>query len=49
MSCPAHIELVVEEKNEEIVKEKEESTLKLTKKQQAQIKGRNTVKVGGGL
>ncbi len=40
MSCPAHIELIVEEKNEEIAKEKEEATLKLSKKQTAQARSR---------
>jgi len=47
MSCPAHIELIAEEKNEEIVKEKD-ATVKLSKKQAAQVRGRKLVKVGGG-
>ena len=47
MSSPAHIEIIVEEKSEEIVKEKESTPLKLSKKQIAQ--GRGTVKVGGGI
>ena len=45
MSSPAHIEIIVEEKNEEIVKEKEVA-VKLNKKQIA--RARSTVKVGGG-
>lgn len=50
MSCPAHIELIGEEKNEEIVKEKEASTfIKESKKQAAQSRARKAVKVGGGL
>ncbi|KAJ1440792.1 ribosomal protein L22/L17 [Ochromonadaceae sp. CCMP2298] len=47
-SSPAHIEIIVEEKNEEIVKEKEEVVLKLSKKQLAQSKNK-TIKVGGGV
>ena len=47
-SSPAHIEIIVEEKNDEIVKEKEVVELKLTKKQLAQRKGK-LVKVGGGI
>jgi hypothetical protein len=47
-SSPAHIEIIVEEKNEEIVKEKEEVVLKLSKKQLAQSKSK-TIKVGGGV
>ena len=46
-SSPAHIEIIVEEKSEEIVKEKEQVEVKLSKKQLAQ-KSR-TIKVGGGI
>lgn len=46
MSSPAHIEIVVEEKQEDVVKEKEVATVKLTRKQVA--KG-GKVKVGGGI
>lgn len=45
MSSPAHIEIMAEEKNQEIVKEKEKEPLKLSKKRAAQL---NKVKVGGG-
>lgn len=45
MSSPAHVEIIAEEKNESIVKEKEEKTLKLSKKQLARSK---KVAVGGG-
>jgi hypothetical protein len=47
-SSPAHIEIIVEEKNEEIVKEKEVVEAKLSKKQAAQTRAR-TVKAGGGI
>lgn len=47
-SSPAHIEIIVEEKNDEIVKEKEIVELKLSKKQLAQRKGK-LVQVGGGI
>eukprot|EP00386_Alphamonas_edax_P000812 GDKI01002510.1.p1 GENE.GDKI01002510.1~~GDKI01002510.1.p1 ORF type:complete len:190 (-),score=63.22 GDKI01002510.1:126-695(-) len=47
-SSPAHIEIIVEEKNEEIVKEKEVVQAKLSKKQLAQTRGK-TIKVGGGI
>lgn len=46
MSSPAHVELIAEEKAEEIAKEKEVKTLKLTRKQFAQ---RGRVAVGGGI
>ena len=46
MSSPAHIELIGEEKNEEIVKEAESKTVKLSKKQAAQQRAKS-VKVGG--
>jgi len=49
MSSPAHVELIAEEKSEEIVKEPEPvSTIKLSKKQLAQSKTRS-IKVGGGV
>ena len=48
MSSPAHIEVIVEEKNEEIAKEKEPAAYKPTKKQLARGKGKS-VKVGGGI
>ena len=47
-SSPAHIEIIVEEKSEEIVKEKEVVEVKLSKKQLAQGRAR-TIKVGGGI
>ena len=47
-SSPAHIEIIVEEKNDEIVKEKERVEMKLSKKQLAQRKGK-LVQVGGGI
>lgn len=46
MSSPAHIEVVVEEKNEEIAKEKETVAPKLSKKQIARSRA---IKVGGGV
>jgi len=51
MSSPAHVEIIAEEKNEEIAKEAEKEDAKLTKKQIAQSKsrGKSTVKVGGGI
>ena len=45
MSSPAHIQLIGEEANDEIVKEKEPEVTKLTKKQKAIQSSR--VKVGG--
>ena len=49
MASPAHVELIVEEKNEEIAKEKDESAPKFSKKQVAQRRARGIViKVGGG-
>ena len=45
MSCPAHIELIAEEKNAEIPKEKEVLPVKRSKKQLARARA---VKVGGG-
>mmetsp|Transcript_58377 Transcript_58377/g.114817 ORF Transcript_58377/g.114817 Transcript_58377/m.114817 type:complete len:190 (+) Transcript_58377:91-660(+) len=47
-SSPAHIEIIVEEKGEEIVKEKEVAAPRLSKKQLAQTRTR-TVKAGGGI
>jgi hypothetical protein len=47
-SSPAHIEIIVEEKGEEIVKEKEVVAPRLSKKQLAQARPR-TVKAGGGI
>jgi hypothetical protein len=50
MSSPAHIEMIAEEKNDEIVKEKEEKQApKQTRKQIAQAQARARVKVGGGV
>lgn len=46
MSCPAHIEIMAEEKPAEVVKEKEAVTLKINKKRSAQLR---TVKAGGGI
>lgn len=48
LSCPAHIEIMAEEKNQEIAKEVDESTQKVTKKVAAQIRAK-TVKAGGGV
>lgn len=45
MSCPAHIEIIAEEKGNEIAKEEDNSERKLNKKQQARL---HSVKVGGG-
>jgi large subunit ribosomal protein L17e len=45
MSSPAHVELIAEEKAEEVAKEKEVKTLKLSRKQMA----RGRVAVGGGI
>jgi len=47
-SSPAHIEIIVEEKSEEIVKEKEVVQVKLSKKQLAQTRNKS-IKVGGGI
>lgn len=48
MSCPAHIELMAEEANLEIAKEKEPSSeKKVSKKRAAQLKAK-TIQVGGG-
>ena len=46
MSCPAHIEMVVEENQGDVPKEKEEVKVKLTKKRAAQLRA---VKIGGGV
>ena len=48
MSSPAHVELIAEEANEEIVKEQEAAPAKLSKKQLAQSRSR-TIKTGGGI
>jgi large subunit ribosomal protein L17e len=48
MSSPAHVQIVAEEKNEEIVKEAEAEPKKLSKKQVAQGRGK-VVKTGGGV
>lgn len=48
MSSPAHVEIIAEEKNEEIAKEAEKEEVKLSKKQVAQSRGK-AVKVGGGI
>lgn len=47
LSCPAHIEIVAEEKNQEIAKEVDE-VKKVTKKVAAQLRAK-TVKSGGGV
>jgi large subunit ribosomal protein L17e len=46
MSSPAHIEIMAEERNKEIVKEKETVAPKLSKKRLAQLR---SVKTGGGV
>ncbi len=43
MSCPAHVEIIAEEKATEVPKEKSAAAPKLNKKQQARLR----VKVGG--
>lgn len=48
MSCPAHIELIAEERNDEIVKEKDVSVVKQSKKQVAQSRAKQ-IKIGGGV
>ena len=48
LSCPAHIEIMAEEKNQEIAKETEEGAQKVTKKVAAQLRAK-TVKSGGGV
>ena len=40
MACPAHIELIGEEKSTEIAKEKEDTTGKLSKKRAAQLRAK---------
>lgn len=47
MASPAHVELIAEEKNEEVAKEVVPSPLRLSKKQLAQARSKR-VKVGGG-
>jgi hypothetical protein len=50
MSSPAHIELIAEQKVEEVVKEKDESakSFKPSKKQIAQSRSK-AIKIGGGI
>lgn len=45
MSSPAHVEIIAEEKSEEVAKEKDAAPARLSRKQLAQ--GR--VPVGGGI
>lgn len=40
MACPAHIELIGEEKSVEVAKEKEDTTQKLSKKRAAQLRAK---------
>lgn len=47
MACPAHIELIAEEKAVEIAKEKVEAPVRVSKKRAAQLRAA-AVKVGGG-
>jgi large subunit ribosomal protein L17e len=47
MSCPAHIELMAEEAQVEVAKEKGSAPIKMSKKRAAQLKSK-TVQVGGG-
>lgn len=50
MSSPAHVEIIAEEKNEEVAKEAEKNVeVKLSKKQIAQSRGKKTVVAGGGI
>lgn len=48
MSSPAHVEIIAEEKNEEVAKEAEKVEVKLSKKQVAQGRGK-TIVAGGGI
>jgi hypothetical protein len=50
LSCPAHINLIAEEASDEVTKEddKAPATLKLSKKQIAQGRGKG-IAVGGGV
>lgn len=48
MSSPAHVELIAEEKAEDVTKAKEENTTRFSRKQIAQGRG-GKVAVGGGL
>jgi hypothetical protein len=48
LSCPAHIEIIAEERNQEIAKESEAGAKKVTKKVAAQLRAK-TVKSGGGV
>lgn len=47
MASPAHVELIAEEKSEEVAKEVAPAAPKLSKKQLAQVRTKR-VKVGGG-
>lgn len=47
MSSPAHVELIAEEKADEVAKGDDKPQVRLSRKQIAQ--GRGTVAVGGGL
>lgn len=47
MSSPAHVEIIAEEKNEEIVKESGDKVVKQTKKKLAQLRSKK-VAIGGG-
>jgi hypothetical protein len=47
MSSPAHVELIAEEKAEEVAKADDKPKVRLSRKQIAQ--GRGTVTVGGGM
>ena len=46
MSSPAHINIVAEEKSDEVAKEKEVVPSKLSKKRMAQL---GAIKAGGGV
>ncbi len=48
MSSPAHIQLIVEEKQEEVAKAEEPTAARLSRKQIAQGRGKS-VKVGGDV
>ena len=50
LSCPAHIEIMAEEKNQEIAKETEDdaASKKVSKKVAARLRAK-TVKTGGGV
>ena len=48
-SSPAHVEIIAEEKNEEIAKEKDETATRLSRKQLAQKRAKKTITTGGGV